>query len=261
MPSETIYSQQHSSPLLQQPGIGAPIPTESIAFRYLNRFQCHADTCNAYCCRSWEIKLDQGQYKRIKQALTAGSGDRNKALWKWVRTDHMEKRAGHNHAYIALRPDGNCPFLEQDRLCYIHRHYGEDHLGNECASYPRFMSQVGERIEVVGTLSCPEIARLCLLDEDSMELVDYNPEKLPPILSNRLVKKESDPYSYRFDDIRAFMLKFLYIQAVPVATRLFFMSYFANRVRSYFNKSISNFDEIRLYRIWLKWKMQIYWRA
>jgi len=40
-------------------------------------------------------------------------------------------------------------------------------LPDICATFPRVVTKWGERVEVTGTLACPEVARLCLLAEDA----------------------------------------------------------------------------------------------
>ena len=54
-----------------------------------------------------------------------------------------------------------------DGLCGIQNKYGADFLGDACYFYPRVTRKIGQDTVLTGTLSCPEIARLALMDENA----------------------------------------------------------------------------------------------
>lgn len=63
-----------------------------------------------------------------------------------------------------------CPFLDRARLCRIQSNLTELGLPDGCAVYPRTAVQLGDVQQVTLRLSCPEAARLALLQEDAMDL-------------------------------------------------------------------------------------------
>jgi lysine-N-methylase len=63
------------------------------------------------------------------------------------------------------------PFLA-DGLCDIQKRLGEDYLGYTCATFPRIVNTFGHQRERSLDLSCPEAARLALLDASPMEFPD-----------------------------------------------------------------------------------------
>src|SRR5204863_5151520 len=81
-------------------------------------------------------------------------------------------RTGNNHARIHMRDDGACPFLDAERLCDLQRAHGPDVLPHVCAEYPRMMNVVGERAELSGFPSCPEVARLLLFDDAATDVLE-----------------------------------------------------------------------------------------
>ena len=67
-------------------------------------------------------------------------------------------------ARMPLTTAGTCGFLDEAHLCGIQKHLGPEMLSVTCATYPRaIQTQAGER-EAALNLSCPEAARLVLLD-------------------------------------------------------------------------------------------------
>src|SRR5271165_6123667 len=71
-------------------------------------------------------------------------------------------------AKIRMAGGGACPMLGADRLCQIQAELGEEYLSYSCATYPRIVHTVGGLGEKALCLSCPEAARLVLLDKDLM---------------------------------------------------------------------------------------------
>jgi lysine-N-methylase len=150
-------------------------------------------------------------------------------------------------AALKMQPSGQCVFLDDDRLCSIQRQYGESYLGNMCAVYPRDIASVGDRLEVTASLSCPEVARLCLLADDAMEYESFDPRLLSRHHAfRRFNPNPDDPYFRHLDLIRGTMLELLSLEPYSLATRLFFVAYFAHRVTPFFSRETNAFDEHRL---------------
>jgi lysine-N-methylase len=72
-----------------------------------------------------------------------------------------------NYARITLSGAG-CPFLSEG-LCSIQKKLGEQYLSKMCATYPRVMSLVDDVLYRSLHLSCPEAARIMLLDPNPMQ--------------------------------------------------------------------------------------------
>jgi lysine-N-methylase len=202
---------------------------ERIALRYMTRFRCIAERCEDTCCVGWKISLDRASHERLAGAM-GGTPDGKLRLAECVSLN-PRGGAGSDFAQIKNREDGSCSFLDSDRLCSIQRGHGEGLLSNLCATFPRVLSQVGPRLELAGALSCPEAARLCLLQDDAVDLVDLDLSILPRRHAKAMLQpSRADPYSYYFDDLRAAMLRLVGRRRFPLAARLVFLAHFAQKV-------------------------------
>ncbi len=80
-----------------------------------------------------------------------------------------------NYARIEL--DGPaCPFLSEG-WCAIQKKLGEEYLSIMCSAYPRVMNIVDDVLQRSLDLSCPEAARIVLLDPNPMQ---FDEEEGPP---------------------------------------------------------------------------------
>jgi len=80
---------------------------------------------------------------------------------------------------------GFCVKLE-DGLCGIHKKYGDRFLGDACHFYPRVTRALGSQIMMTASMSCPEIARIALLEDALFQMNDAQVDRLPSVLKNYL---------------------------------------------------------------------------
>jgi lysine-N-methylase len=149
----------------------------------------------------------------------------------------------HKYALMVLREDRTCSFLSGDRLCTIHGRYGEELLPDTCASYPRSPVRIGDRLELTATPSCPEVARLVLTSDDGLDLVSYEPPETPlrfVLLTIDPVSK--DPYEANFVPVRGLVASLLKQERFPVASRLFFVAFLADKGRDILKRGQKRFD-------------------
>ena len=81
-------------------------------------------------------------------------------------TINTENSTDDNYARITL-PGSGCPFLAEG-LCSIQKKLGEEYLSIMCSAYPRVMNVVDDVLQRSLDLSCPEAARIVLLDPNPM---------------------------------------------------------------------------------------------
>ncbi|HEX8821695.1 MAG TPA: flagellin lysine-N-methylase [Archangium sp.] len=176
------------------------MPAEPTILRYMTRFRCIADRCEDTCCGGLRVPVSEARLQRMR-ATVASSPEDSERLYQLVLPS--PGGASTEHAFIEMRPDGYCPFLDTERLCSLQRRHGDAVLPDICATFPRVFTKRGERVEVSGTLACPEVARLCLLEEDAVE-----PDSTPPASQDVA------------DSVRAAMLRLLQRREYPLASRL-----------------------------------------
>ncbi|WP_353739725.1 flagellin lysine-N-methylase [Yersinia aleksiciae] len=87
-----------------------------------------------------------------------------------VKNVTVTRKSLNDWAKICLKDDGNCPYLDEVRLCEVHKRLGGEALSHTCSTYPR--SSHRYKIEKFNTLtlSCPEVTRLVLLDPNAFNM-------------------------------------------------------------------------------------------
>ncbi|MFR1709963.1 MAG: flagellin lysine-N-methylase [Clostridium sp.] len=125
--------------------------------KYLNKFKCIADKCEDTCCAGWEIVIDEETYDYYEN-LSGSFGER-------LRSEIVND--GEDNIFVLK--NGNCAFLNENKLCDIYNELGEDGLCYTCKKYPRYMEEFGSLREIGISLSCPEAARIMLGDSNKVE--------------------------------------------------------------------------------------------
>lgn len=137
-------------------------------------------------------------------------------------TINTENANDDSYARIVLSGPG-CAFLTEG-WCGIQKKLGEQYLSIMCSQYPRVMNVVDDVLQRSLDLSCPEAARLMLLDPDPMQ---FDEQEGPPRDSRHgslSVLRTSDdnsnkPYKY-FREIRDSSIWLLQYRTDPLWKRL-----------------------------------------
>jgi lysine-N-methylase len=141
-------------------------------------------------------------------------------------------------AFIRMGSEGSCPFLDLDRLCSLHRRHGEQALPDPCVTFPRIIWRWPEHVEVTGSLACPEMARLLLLEEGALEQVPGALEQVPRLeVARPLPGAPGDAYVVHSGLIRSAALRILERRELPIASRLAVLGQMAFRLDSVFRSS------------------------
>jgi len=148
-----------------------PVPPEAthltvVMPAYLTRFACLGSACEDTCCVGWQVGIDSDTYARYQHVKDPELGP---LLRSRVRPRPPAEATREDYARIEMDPERGCPFLTPDRLCGVQLKLGEALLCNTCHTYPRSTVVADGQVERAAKLSCPEIARLALLDPDAMQ--------------------------------------------------------------------------------------------
>lgn len=135
---------------------------------YYKKFQCIAGDCPDTCCAGWEIPVDAASEKRYRTAVKSGAV-KNK--------DFVRKLKKHVRDGRIISEDVTCPFLNRDGLCEMYIELGPDSLCRTCARHPRHLEDYGNLQEMVLLMSCPEVARLILEENDGGFYMRQYPER------------------------------------------------------------------------------------
>lgn len=208
-----------------------------LALRYMTRFKCIAQACEDSCCTGMKVLLTQADRERLAAALS-GPGEREELAAKVLQ---LAERPEGFESEITLRADRTCSFLDGDRLCSVWKRHGESVLPDVCSLFPRVLSYLEDRVEVAGTLACPEAARLCLLAEDSLELVEA-----PPSISERVPhvtpSTAPEPYVAHLEEVRACGAELLGLTRYPVQSRIIMIAELGFRTAAFFHRGAPAFD-------------------
>lgn len=206
-------------------------------------FSCLGDKCKDTCCKSWDIRFDKYHYSLL-QTCVENDSTQKKLFDKHIRL--IEDGDDRNFALVNLNEQGYCPFLDVKGWCDLHKNYGVEPLGNVCAYYPRVISQYGDRYEVAGALSCPEVARQTLLGDKMFRIVEMDASLLPrpddfPV-TRCYVKADNDDYIGEFPKVRQAIIDLISDEAYPFDTRLFALSSLANNISAFYHEGITNLN-------------------
>jgi len=221
---------------------------EWIAPRYMEDFSCIGPDCESNCCHGWRIAVDESTYKRVKDSLRRNRSEREEFKQCFER-NHNDKFGDGCFARLVMTDDGFCRFLDAGGLCSLHARFGALHIGLVCRNYPRLWSRLGQRLELFGDFSCPEVARRVLVAENPLELIDLAdpPTDLASVLLFRNLRgEEPDPYLRYLDDIRQLGMHLLAAEQYPLHSRLFFLACFADSVTPFFYRDCQPFSEDKL---------------
>lgn len=217
----------------------------ALALRYMTRFACIGSACEETCCGGgWSIAVDEPHHRALTKAMSGTPEERAElaAALEPAASTEAKKKAPFR---LKLVDDGSCTFLQPDRLCSIYRRYGDDAVPNACAIFPRHVSVIGDRVELAGTLACPEAARLALLADDAFNLDVFDPSTLPRQCAT-IELALGGAYESCFDYVRFTALEIMGRRDLPLGVRLFLCAYFGERTKGFFHRGATALDADRL---------------
>jgi lysine-N-methylase len=203
-------------------------PVKRLQPRSYHGFRCIGAECEDTCCIGWIVNIDKNTYDAYQGCDDPELGPRFHELVTINAAGHSDD----NYARITLSGPG-CPFLSEG-LCGIQKKLGERYLSIMCSSYPRVMNVVDDVLERSLDLSCPEAARLVLLDPNPMQFDEDEGPLRDSRLGHLSVLTTSNgssgkPYRY-FREIRALVIWLLQYRAYPLWKRLAILGSFCDEL-------------------------------
>lgn len=125
-------------------------------------FKCVGSECPDHCCKEWNISLDK---KTVSRYLNSAKIEiRNIASENITIT----KKSPNEWGAMKFAANGNCAFMDDDKLCKVHKTLGEKGLSSTCSTYPRKVRKFSHSADHSVMISCPEAAKQLLTRPDSM---------------------------------------------------------------------------------------------
>jgi lysine-N-methylase len=205
-----------------------PNPTKWLQPRAFHAFRCIGADCEDTCCSGWLVNIDKGTYDVYQGCQDPEMGPRLRELV------HLNPASMSSNSYARIGLAGaSCPFLDEG-LCGIQKSLGESYLSIVCARFPRVLNVVDDVFERSLDLSCPEAARLMLLDPAAIEFDEMegspHDSRLGELSSLTTADESSrKPYPY-FREIRAFAIELLQYRASPLWKRIVILGSFCDQL-------------------------------
>src|SRR5579871_296400 len=182
---------------------------------YFDAFRCIGAACEDTCCTGWIVHIDRSTYGKYQSCTDPEIGP---ALHTLVTIN--EKSSNDDDYAKATLNRSVCAFLSEG-LCAIQSRLGEEYLSNMCATYPRVVNRVGDEVQRSLDLSCPEAARLALLNSDPIEFVEREGAQASVLAAVDIAALGDSPEPYReFRAMRRRAIALLQDRSYPIETRL-----------------------------------------
>jgi lysine-N-methylase len=198
---------------------------------YTENFRCINSACEDICCKSWTMPVDKAAMERFEKLPASPL---HKLIDASILLAPPIQEAGDSRrpaifASIRTNESHHCPLLSEERLCSIQVAYGEALLPSACATYPRIVRRIGNRAEKSLTFSCPEAARLVLLNPDLLSSGLLSPRH--QIVTEPAGRAE-DAQSLQpwFWSIRESIFTLIGNRAYPLWQRLFLLGIFCREL-------------------------------
>ena len=204
---------------------------------YAQSFRCIGSDCEDTCCQDWSVPIDQAAYEEYQNLPDS-------PLRTLIDANILAIPEGAKPAVFdkfRMNDANQCPLLTADRLCKIQTALGEELLPHTCHTYPRIVQSIAGIQQTALTLSCPEAARLVLLNPElpTLEPLDCDQERTSgaeaPADSLGITAGTSVPaYPLSliswFWPIRQLVLALVRNRSYPLWQRLFLLSIFCSRL-------------------------------
>lgn len=209
----------------------------------MEQFRCIAERCEDTCCRDWAVPITRDDLDAMRATMSTTPEGRERLIRLVVIGNRS--RVADGRAQLQMDDDCACPMLEKDNRCGVHAAFGEKALTTPCSIFPRTALALHDRVEVGGSLGCPEVARLMLLSEESLRLRPATAAMLPRAYVGKTI--DDDPagaYSYYFLGVRA-ALGGCFRTHLPIGVRFVLAADLAARLEPFFHAGTSEFEGAR----------------
>ena len=145
---------------------------------WMERFRCLAGDCPEVCCQQWNVDVDP---KHAESLRHIEDPELQKLMDRVLRTAHI-RRPGSRHTdtihrlQLLSQPNRRCPLLNERNECRLQKKYGAYVLCDTCYFHPRTFWQIDEQTYLSACLSCPECARMALMDENPIRFSEFEAE-------------------------------------------------------------------------------------
>ena len=198
---------------------------------YLSKFKCIADKCEDTCCNGFDVPIDKNTYLKYENVKDRSLRE---SLMNNVKKNE-KSTSDVDFGYI--NATCSCPFLTQTGTCGVQEALGELALSSTCSKYPKHISIIDKKAEKWATLSCPEIARLALLDKNGMKFEEIEePVDVERDMANFQLQTNTLPMTHYFYDLREFTIEILQDRTFNLDVRISILDAFYKEMNNVVEK-------------------------
>jgi lysine-N-methylase len=211
---------------------------------HIKKFKCIGSACEENCCSKWNVELDQPTFLKYKNF----SAPEFKLAFEssFVQYPILKRRA-HSYGVLNLTETKTCPFLTHQGLCGVQEKFGEDYLSLVCASFPRITHLINDQYERTLSLSCPEAARIVLLDKEKFKMLPQSEPSTTSFQINQIFHSKKNlifnPSKKYFELFRGFSYQLVGNSSLELWERLILLSHAFEEIRALSKKK--RWDEIQ----------------
>ena len=200
---------------------------------YYTQFECIGSQCEDTCCSGWSISIDQNTYHQYQASTHEHLAPLFQVAISKIKSPNADSE--NNFGLMKMKADGSCHFLQNDKLCAIQSQMGAQALSHTCSIYPRYLNQFGGQRENSLGISCPEAARLILLNPQPMQFGMIEPTPGiddRPHTSYRFPRQgDGDPAQISvLNDFRAVIIAILQCRTLSLGARVMMLGFLLEEV-------------------------------
>lgn len=190
---------------------------------FVKNFNCAGDSCPDHCCHSWQITVNKKSYKQLKK--------NNNIIIRQLANASMEltRTSDQNYARIKMDKQGNCPFLDKNTLCEVHKHSGHQALPHTCQEYPRAFNFFGEQVEASMIMSCPTVANEVLFNTDAF-MFESSSQLIENLNHSKIGGLPEDNLPSWLPIVRNFCFDVILCEGLSFNERLFIMGMYLKKI-------------------------------
>ncbi len=209
--------------------------------QYLRNFKCIGSACEDSCCIGWRVDIDHETYKKYQKIQDE---ELTPLCEQYVKRNWAQNHGEPNYGKIKLLKDPKCPFLNEDMLCRMQLKRGEEYLSDVCTTYPRVANIINGVLERSATMSCPEAARLALLNAEGIEFDEIeesaNTRNIVKTNTNTQDMRSNNKPQRYFWELRVFIITLLQNRNYHVNERLILLGMFFQKLQEYISNGRVN---------------------
>jgi len=212
---------------------------------YMKQFSCIGAECEDTCCNGWTINIDKNTYKKYRKL----SPQKIKTdIEKSIKRNKNNSSEGYYAEFV--KSHRGCPLQSEEGWCRVHSELGESYLSNTCSIFPRMYNNFDGTIEMGGSLACPEITRLALLNPGGIDFELTMMEDNSRNHGKHNINPNNEKHKL-FWEIRSFAIFIIQDRRYSIENRLINLGMWINKLSSIIvqkdlNALLLNIEEYKL---------------